>query len=172
MPSATTWRIGLQSVSAGATIYVGRIEVHRGHAVEPTSDPRVSYASAPPTTGIYAVGDRVINSSPASDAPREWVCIAAPSTFYAEALAVVSTSVDYTVPDNVRVVKATGGSSGINVTLPTATAGRPVEVKKVDGGAGKVTLIGTVDGVTNPTLDFQGDSLELVADGTSWESFG
>jgi hypothetical protein len=80
-------------------------------------------------------------------------------------------SSNYTVADNVRYVKATGGASGIDVTLPTPTAGRLLDVKKDDTGAGPVTLIGTVDGVTNPTLDYQGDSLSMVADGASWGSF-
>jgi len=90
----------------------------------------------------------------------------------ADADDVVATSTNYAIADDVRFVKATGGASGINVTLPTATAGRQAEVKKVDNGAGKVTIIGTVDGVTNPTLDFQGDSLVMTADGTTWDSFG
>jgi hypothetical protein len=85
--------------------------------------------------------------------------------------AVVATSSNYTVAENVRYVKATGGAGGINVTLPTATSGRVIDVKKVDTGVGVVTIVGTVDGVTNPTLDFQGDSLTMIADGTNWESF-
>jgi hypothetical protein len=89
----------------------------------------------------------------------------------AETEGVVATSIDYTVVDGVRYVKGTGGASGINVTLPTPTANRVVDAKKVDTGAGKVTIVGTVDGVVNPTLDYQGDSLTMVGDGTNWESF-
>jgi hypothetical protein len=59
-------------------------------------------------------------------------------------------------------------SNAITVTLPTATAGNRVTVKKTDAGANAVTLTGTVDGAVNPTLTNQHQALNLVADGSTW----
>jgi hypothetical protein len=59
-------------------------------------------------------------------------------------------------------------SNAITVTLPTATAGVVVSVKKTDSSANAVTVTGTIDGVTNPTLTAQYQTMWLVADGTTW----
>lgn len=69
-------------------------------------------------------------------------------------------------PWDVIEANATGGT--ITITLPTNTAGVKVTVKKTDSSANAVTISGTVDGVTNPTLQFQYQSIELIADGTNW----
>jgi hypothetical protein len=66
------------------------------------------------------------------------------------------------------VISCNASGGAFNVTLPTATAGVRVTVKKTDSSANAITLIGTVDGGANPTLNYQWQSVELVADGTNW----
>jgi hypothetical protein len=66
------------------------------------------------------------------------------------------------------VIEADATSAPITVTLPTNTAGVTVFVKKMDSTANAVTITGTIDGVTNPTLTNQYQTISLVADGTKW----
>src|SRR5206468_4295575 len=78
----------------------------------------------------------------------------------------------YTVvaADEVLLVDATGGA--VTVTLPTATSGRLLAVKKVDSSGNAVTLTGTVDGVVNPTLAGQWNARWVVGNGTNWNVLG
>jgi hypothetical protein len=75
----------------------------------------------------------------------------------------------YTVlsTDETLLVNATGGN--VTLTLPTATAGRMLTVKKTDASANTVQLTGTVDTVVNPTLGTQFQSRLIVADGSNWQ---
>jgi hypothetical protein len=59
----------------------------------------------------------------------------------------------------------------VDVTLLSASAGEglPLVVDKL-GTTGKVTLIGTVDGVVNLELLVQGDKITIVSDGTQYRS--
>jgi hypothetical protein len=72
--------------------------------------------------------------------------------------------------DETLLVNATAGA--VAVTLPTATAGRTLAVKKIDASANVVTLTGTVDGTVNPTLGTQYDARLLQGDGTVWYLIG
>lgn len=54
------------------------------------------------------------------------------------------------------------------VTLPTATAGHKVAIKKTDTSFVAVTVVGTVDGVSGDRLDTQNEVIEYLADGTNW----
>jgi hypothetical protein len=69
--------------------------------------------------------------------------------------------------DNVLLVNATGGA--VTLTLPAATSGRILTVKKTDVSANLVTLTGTVDTVVNPTLGTQFQSRVIQADGSNWQ---
>jgi len=75
----------------------------------------------------------------------------------------------YTVlaTDETLLVNATGGN--VTLTLPTATAGRTLAIKKTDASANTVQLTGTVDTVVNPTLGTQFQSRVIVADGSNWQ---
>lgn len=65
-------------------------------------------------------------------------------------------SANYTATANDYLIWATGGASGITITLPTATgSGHIYVVKKADSGAGAVTVSGTIDGVTSVSLTTQ-----------------
>jgi hypothetical protein len=59
-------------------------------------------------------------------------------------------------------------SNAITVTLPTATAGVVVTVKKTDASANAITISATVEGTTNPALTAQYQTLHLVGTGSAW----
>jgi hypothetical protein len=69
------------------------------------------------------------------------------------------------------IVLATAGGGGFTVTLPASTISSQIVVKKVDGGAGTITITptsGTIDGSASATITTRYVSLTLVADGTNW----
>lgn len=72
-------------------------------------------------------------------------------------------------------VSATGSTTAVitigapfSVTLPTATIGRLITVKKIDNGPNAVTVVGTIDGSTNETLTDPYASHDFIADGANW----
>jgi hypothetical protein len=80
---------------------------------------------------------------------------------------VVSKTTTWVASDGELVeADATGGA--FNVTLPTATAGNRVVVKKTDASANAVTVVGTIDGATNVDLTYRYEAIDLVADGSAW----
>ena len=69
------------------------------------------------------------------------------------------------------IVLATAGAGGFTVTLPAVTKNAQVLVKKVDSGAGTITVSpasGTIDGAASLALVVQYDLCLLVANGTNW----
>lgn len=86
----------------------------------------------------------------------------------------VPVSGNTTLDDDDTVVLATGGGSGITLTLPAAasSAYKFYCIKKVDAGAGAVTVDGysseTIDGATNKALSAQYDGFIIICDGTEW----
>jgi hypothetical protein len=76
------------------------------------------------------------------------------------------------IASTTTVALATGGSSGITLTLPAVASGKRVTVKKVDSGSGTVTIArnsaDTIDGATQKVLYSQYESLSFVSDGTDW----
>lgn len=65
-------------------------------------------------------------------------------------------------------VLASAASGNVTLTLPTATSGRKLTVKRTDSvGTNDVTLVGTIDGNTNAELA-PGDAADLIADGSGW----
>jgi|GEM_PF-3713469 len=93
---------------------------------------------------------------------------------------IKETSVAYTALRTDGVVLATGGAGGIAVTLPALAdaydaatqSGQVLLVKKVDAGAGAVTVDGsgaeTIDGGANVPLANQYDTALLVAGPNEW----
>lgn len=82
---------------------------------------------------------------------------------------VASLSSNLTISSDINLV--TGGSDGVTVTLPSPATGKIVVVKKVDSGAGAVTIsagASTVDGAASKVLYYQYESLTFVSDGTNW----
>lgn len=64
---------------------------------------------------------------------------------------------------------ASGGT--FSVTLPTATSGHSIAVKKInaDTSFNAITVVGTIDGVSNTTINTFGETIYLVANGTEWK---
>jgi hypothetical protein len=85
---------------------------------------------------------------------------------------VVAMTANGTIGVHPRVVLATGGASGIALKLPSVRKGLVVTVKKVDSGAGAVTVnpnvAETIEGVANKILTAQYQSADFVCDGTNW----
>lgn len=78
----------------------------------------------------------------------------------------VTTTYSVLVSDDLVRADATGGS--FSITLPTASLGRRIVIKKIDSSANSVTLLGTVDGGVNPIV-LGKDSVSLSGNGTSWD---
>lgn len=74
------------------------------------------------------------------------------------------------------IVLATAGAGGFTVTLPAPALDIMVLVKKVDSGAGTVTVSQhaseTIDGNSSLSLILQYDHCWLVSDGTNWFDVG
>jgi pectate lyase-like protein len=78
-------------VPESATLYVSHIALHHGRGAKQWTYPGNAnsqdlviseyWAVAAPSSGTYAVGDIVWNSTPSSGNPVGWVCTAAPHTF-------------------------------------------------------------------------------------------
>ena len=88
----------------------------------------------------------------------------------------VSTSQNPTADD--RILAATGGTSGMTLTLPQASTMpyKVLTVVKVDSGAGAVTLDGygaeTINGAATLALSSQWDRVTIWCDGTQWIRIG
>jgi hypothetical protein len=83
---------------------------------------------------------------------------------------VVTKSANYTAVAG-DIVLCTAGGGGFTVTLPAATINSQVIVKKIDGGAGTITIspaAGTIDGAGSQSITTRYQSYTLVADGTNW----
>jgi hypothetical protein len=61
-------------------------------------------------------------------------------------------------------------STAINVTLPTPTNGKQIVIKDISGNAkiNNITIVGTIDGVSNYVIDIDRMTIKLVANGTAW----
>lgn len=73
-----------------------------------------------------------------------------------------------------QLVLVSALSNPIQVTLPAATAGATVGVKRVDASSNTVTVVGatgsiTIDGDPNLTLVTSDSAATLVGDGTNWQ---
>lgn len=66
------------------------------------------------------------------------------------------------------VLECNATSGPIAVTMPSPVAGTMVTVKKTDATANAITVTATVDGTVNPTITYQYQSMDMVADGTAW----
>lgn len=63
------------------------------------------------------------------------------------------------------LVEANAASGAINITLPSASAspGKSYVVKKLDASVNAVTVIGTIDGMSNFAITDQGATLVVIA---------
>lgn len=80
----------------------------------------------------------------------------------------ITTSTTQFVSDALVLAYATTAPLTYTLLSPSAATRFPVDIKKMDATANAVTLVGTVDGVVNPTIVVQYTSLTLWSDGTVW----
>lgn len=66
------------------------------------------------------------------------------------------------------VLECDATAGNIAIAMPTPTAGTRVTVKKMDATANTVQVTATVDGGANPTINYQFQCMDMVADGTNW----
>ena len=88
--------------------------------------------------------------------------------------AIRTVSSNYTAVPSDLTIQATGGVSGITVTLPAHAAGQTLKVRKADSGAGAVTVApasGTINGASTFVLAAQYDSAIFESDGSEWSVF-
>ena len=59
--------------------------------------------------------------------------------------------------------------TAVTITLPAANlAGAQLKLKRNNSTTGTITIIGTIDGSANRTMNTAYQTLSLVADGTQW----
>lgn len=76
----------------------------------------------------------------------------------------------YTITGDDYTILADATSAGFTVTLPAAntSTGRIFIIKKIDASGNAVTIGGTVDGVSNPTLTSQWQTARVQSNGTAY----
>lgn len=113
------------------------------------------------------------NSQPPAWAGRLVMWLGVEFNNVARALAgsrVQEVTSDYTAQftDAVVLADATTGAVAVTLPAPVDATGVGLTVKKVDASANAVTIVGTVDGVVNPTLAAQYDAKTVYSSGTAW----
>lgn len=65
-------------------------------------------------------------------------------------------------------------STPISITLPSGTTGQNIDIIDAGENAGTniITIIGTIDGVLNATIEADSGSMQISYSGTAWESSG
>lgn len=105
----------------------------------------------PPTNPIWTV-DNILATGGGQSAPTK----------------TVTTNYTITLSDGTILVDASGGP--VNITLPSAASAQSLifNVKKIDSSANVVTLIGVVDGNTNPEIQFPNQNSEIQSNGSTY----
>jgi len=87
---------------------------------------------------------------------------------------VVAKTANYTVLATDEIVTCNTSGGAFNLTLPAASTckGRRFFFKKTNTGANKVTLIGTIEADTNPTLGPGVDDVTIFSDGSNFYYWG
>lgn len=83
----------------------------------------------------------------------------------------VAKAVTYAASATDFAIMGTGGAGGITITLNSGTTGQVYVVKKVDAGAGAVTVAasaGNIDGAATQVLAAQNDGIVCQYDGANW----
>jgi hypothetical protein len=93
------------------------------------------------------------------------------------ALGFQAKSANYSMGATDENIYATGGTSGITITLPAASSNskRVFLVKKVDSGAGVVTVAtagGNIDGAATVAIANQYSFLKVQSDGANYQVIG
>lgn len=81
---------------------------------------------------------------------------------------LVTTTDSPTVEDDVLLCNDAGASFTITLPAVTACQGKNLWIKKTNSSVNTITLSGTIDGVTDTTLNTKNEMLHLVCDRSQW----
>jgi hypothetical protein len=87
-------------------------------------------------------------------------------------LATSTKTANYSIVLSDYTIRVDCTSAPVSITLPTGTTftGRVYNIKKIDSSTNAVTIVGTVDGVVNPTITSQYQNKQIQYNGTSWDN--
>lgn len=92
------------------------------------------------------------------------------SNIFGNYLTVLTKTANYTIGIYDYYIRVSCSTVDINITLPTApTIGTTFVIKKIDSTTKKVSIIGTVDGLTTQALTEQYDTITVTYNGTNWD---
>jgi len=138
------------------------------HYVDGSID--TAHLAADAVTGAK-IADDAIDSEHYTDGSIDAAHIASSAVTEVKRSRTVATANSTSTISN-DITLATAGAAGITLTLPAAVSGKIVIVKKVDTGAGNVTLDPpgsvTIDGAATKVLYHQYETMTCVSDGTNW----
>ena len=117
-------------------------------------------------THIYNIFSNFINEWSDSSATDMF-----PNKF--KGTAITYSDSPYTIVDKdiFITVDATSGNTSLVLPDPATNSGRMIAIKRIDSSSNTVTLTGTVDGSSNPTIDSQYESLIILAVSSAWRVF-
>jgi len=85
-------------------------------------------------------------------------------------LGIVTKTANYTATISDYTIRVDATSGAVSITLPTPAVGTVYNIKKIDASANAVTIVGTVDGVVNPTITTQYSNRNIQYNGTTWDN--
>ena len=85
---------------------------------------------------------------------------------------VTFTSSNLTLTNNHHTIVCNNATNAISLTLPAANGslGRSYQIKKDKSSTGIVTIVGTIDNVTNKLLAQPDEAITIFSDGTEWKT--
>ncbi len=113
---------------------------------------------------VAGVTGQVLQTNGSSAAPS-W------ATFTQSPLGVVTKTASYNATTADQVILCNSGAMTINTYSATGNSGRTIQIKKIDAGAGVISIVGsaaTIDG-SSLVLISQYESYNIVCDGTNWQ---
>ena len=165
LPIKTQRSFDIGSANLGLRIaYLGGNDAHTVALCAPSSGMAADYTlTVPSGAGTNGHGMQSNGSGALSFAPMQ-----------TDINAVASGDYTVTDTDGYKHILVTTGASTRTITLPTAAdnTDRMLVIKKVDSGAGFVTIDGegseTIDGAASYSLMLQYESVTLVCNGSAW----
>lgn len=134
--------------------------------------------ASPALTGSPTAPTQLASDNSTKVATTAFVGTALAAAVATPLIAPTPFSATATVAATVKLIAATGGSSGFTLTLQSTlmTTGQPLYAKKVDVGVGAITFVdasgATFEGDTNLILSNPGQWAIIVWSGTQWLVFG
>ena len=148
-------------------VHIVKIDTGTGNVViTPAVGDTINGAATLTLVGQYRAATLVSDGS-------DWYIL---SERAATARFTTAVSANYTVAEPINVVLVTTAANAVTVELPVVTAGyyynSTISVKKVDSGAGAVTVntadSATIDGAASVSFSHQYESMTFATDGTNW----